>query len=331
MKYYGIDIHKKYSVYTAIDGRGAILEQGKIANDPKAFAQVMNHSTEASKVVIEATSNWYYIYDLLEGMADEVCLAHPLATKAIASAKVKTDKIDATTLAQLLRADLIPKAYVPPQQVRDLRELLRYRASLVRMRTRVKNKVHALLAKNGLNHPFSDLFGKAGRRWLSALKLRPIYRQALEGYLRLLDSLDREIAPVSQEIDSKASYDPRVKLLVSIPGIGHYTALLILSEMGEIERFPSPQHLVSYAGLAPSVHSSGGVTRYGRITKQGSCWLRWILTEAASIAARHPGRLQRFHEKVARRHGKKTANIALAREILSICYHLLKRGERYRE
>ena len=331
MKYYGIDIHKKYSVYAAIDERGVILEQGRIPNEPQAFARVMNHSAEGSKAVIEATCNWYYVHDLLEGMVEEVCVAHPLRTKAIASARVKTDKVDATTLAQLLRADLIPKSYVPSREVRELRELLRYRASLVRMRTRIKNKIQALLTKNGLQHSFSDLFGKAGRKWLTSLELRPVYRNALEGYLRVLDSLDKEILPVTREIDTIAPADPRAKLLVSMPGIGYYTALLILSEIGDIERFPSPEHLVSYAGLNPSVHSSGGITRYGRITKQGSSWLRWILTESASIAARHPGKLQSFHQKVARKHGTKTANIALAREILRICYYLLKKGEGYRE
>lgn len=189
--------------------------------------------------------------------------------------------------------------------MRELRELLRYRVSLVRMRTRVKNKIQALLTKNGLQHPFSDLFGKAGRRWLASLELRPVYRNTLEGYLRILDSMDREILPVTGEINIRAPADPKAKLLVSVPGIGHYTALLILSEIGEVERFPSPGHLVSYAGLNPSVYFSGGVTRYGRITKQGSSWLRWILTESASIAARHPGKLQSFHQKIARRHGAK--------------------------
>ena len=147
MQYYGIDIHKKYSTYTVVDERGQIMNQGRIDNNVEAFRRVMNASCSAggSKAVIEATSNWYYIHDLLEGMVDEVMVAHPMRTKAIAAARIKTDKIDATTLAQLLRADLIPQSYIAPPEIRDLRELLRYRASLVRIRTRVKNKVHAVL------------------------------------------------------------------------------------------------------------------------------------------------------------------------------------------
>jgi len=331
MKYYGMDIHKKYSVFTAVDEKGTILEQGRIPNEKEAIASVMNHSDGEAKVVIEATSNWYYLYDLLEGMGNDVCLANPLQTKAIASARVKTDKVDAETLAHLLRTNLIPTSYIPSARIRELRELLRYRASLVKMKTVVKNKIHALLIKNGLQHPFTDLFGKAGKAWLSELEIRPVYGNSIKGYLKVLKVLEEEILPISQEIGKMAPADPKASLLTSVPGIGNYSALLIWSEIGDIERFPSPKNLVSYAGLNPSVHSSGGVTRYGRITKQGSHWLRWILTESASIASRHPGKLKDFHRKIARRHGIKTANIALARKMLTICFYLLKNGEEYRE
>jgi transposase len=331
MNYYGIDIHKKYSVYTRVDQRGQIVGHGRINNGPEEFREVMNHSKEGSKAVIEATCNWYYIHDLLEGLVEEVVVAHPLRTKAIASARIKTDKIDSATLAQLLRTDLIPQAYIPPREIREMRELLRYRASLVRIRTKVKNKVHAILIKNGIQHPYSDLFGKKGREWLNILELRPVYRQAVDGYLRLLDFLDNEILPVSQQIDRMARSTPDAMILQTVPGIGYYTALLVISEIGDIKRFPSARHLVSYAGLNPAVHSSGGITRYGRITKQGSSWLRWILVEAASIAARHSERFSRLHNRIARKHGAKTANVALARELLTICYYLLKKGEGYRE
>jgi len=331
MKYYGMDIHKKYSVFTAMDEKGNILEQGRIPNEKETLTKVMSHAPGEAKVVIEATSNWYYLYDLLENMGNDVCLANPLQTKAIASARVKTDKVDATTLAHLLRTDLIPTSYVPSQGIRELRELLRYRASLIKMRTVVKNKIHALLIKNGLQHPFSDLFGKAGKAWLAELEIRPVYGNSLKGYLRILNSLEEEVLPISREIKKMAPADPKASLLTTIPGIGDFSALLILSEIGDIQRFPSPKNLVSYAGLNPSVHSSGDVTRYGRISKQGSHWLRWILTESASIASRHPGKLGDFHRKIARRHGIKTANIALARKILTICYYLLKNKEEYRE
>jgi len=331
MNYYGIDIHKKYSVYTVVNEAGTILDQGRIENNWQAFKQMTDTAGGGTKAVIEATTNWYYIHDLLEGMVDKVVVAHPLKTKAIASARIKTDKIDATTLAELLRVNYIPESYIPPREVRDLRELLRYRASLVRIRTKIKNKVHALIIKNGLEHPYSDLFGKKGRAWLASLELRPVYRLAMEGYLKLIDSVEELVWTATKEIDLKAKADSRAKLLESIPGIGHYSAMLILSEIGNIERFPSASKLVSYAGLNPAVHSSGGITRYGRITKQGSHWLRWIMVEVASIAARHSVRFAHFHSRIARRHGYKTANVALAREILTVVYYLLRKGECFQE
>jgi transposase len=332
MQYYGIDIHKKYSTYTMVDEQGNIMNQGKIDNSIEAFKEVFREASGINtKAVIESTCNWYYIHDLLEGMVDEVVIAHPLRTKAIASAKVKTDKIDATTLAQLLRADLIPRAYIAPPEIRDLRELLRYRASMVRIRTKVKNKIHAILIKNGINSPFSDLFGKRGREWLKTIEVRTVYLLAINGYLQLIDFLDGQIKPVTREIDLMAKDNPHAKLLETIPGIGHYSAMLILGEVGDFSRFPSAKHLVSYAGLNPSVHSSGGITRYGRITKQGSSWLRWIMVEVASIASRHSPRLGRLHSRVAYKHGHNTANIAVAREILTICYYLIRKGESYKE
>jgi transposase len=331
MNYYGMDIHKKYSVYTAVDQNGVIVKQGKIPNEPEVFKELMHNSQGKTKAVIEATSNWGYIHDLLEDIIDEVVVAHPLRTKAIASARIKTDKIDSTTLAQLLRVDMIPESYIPPRDIRELRELLRYRAGLVRTHTRIKNKIHAVLIKNGIQNPYSDLFGKKSRRWLDTVELRPIYRQEMNGYLRIIDFLKGEIMPISHEIDDIAKADPRATILESIPGIGHYSAMLIVSEIGDIRRFPSAGHLVSYAGLNPSVYSSGGITRYGRISKQGSAWLRWVLVQCASTASRKSGRFARLHHRIAYRHGAKTANIALAREILRICYYLLKKGESYCE
>ncbi len=332
MDYYGIDIHKKYSAYTRVNEQGHIMAQGKITNNIEEFKRILDYPASSKpKVVIEATANWYYIHDLIEDMVEEVVIAHPLRTKAIASAKIKTDKVDATTLAQLLRADLIPQSYIPPVEIRQLRELLRYRASLVGIRTKVKNKVHAILIKNGFNHPYSDVFGKQGRVWLSQIGLAPVYRLALEGYLNLIDYLNELIKPISRQIDAQAKADKGAQILESVPGLGHYSAMLILSEIGDIKRFLSAAHLVSYAGLNPAVHSSGGVTRYGRISKQGSSWLRWVLVESANVAAHHNEKLRVFHKRIAFKHGVKVANIALARKMLKIIYYLLLREESYKE
>jgi len=280
---------------------------------------------------MEACYGWAFVYDALEGHAEGIVLSHPKKTKAVASARIKTDKIDATVLAQLLRMDFLPTAYIPERKVRDLRDLLRHRAYLVRSRTGLKNRVHALLARYGIRHGFSDLFGKAGRAFLTELELRPTHQLGLEDNLFLIDALNQRIKGVTKRIDALAQQDERATWLMSMPGIGPYSAMLILAEVGDIARFPSPKQLCSYAGLVPSVHESGDRTRYGRITKEGSRWLRWIMVEAAQQASRRPGRLRRFHERVARKHGRKTAHVALARKMLEIVYYLLTRQKCYED
>lgn len=323
MQYVGFDIHKRYTFYTQIDAAGRIQRQGKLSNTQEAMAQFFGDIDEPAEVVVEASINWYHLYDLLESLAVPVTLAHPLRTRAIADAKVKTDKVDSHTLAQLLRADLIPSAYIPPREIRDLRELLRYRAALVRLQTMVKNRVHAILLKHGYQAPVHDIFGIRGREWLGTLPLRPVYQQALQGYLQILDVLRGQIDAASEEVDREAKATPQAQLLCTLPGVGHYTALLLLAEIGDVNRFPSPKHLVSYAGLAPTVHASGGHVRTGHISKQGSSWLRWILMEAALHAIRKPGQFQDLYQRLAKRKGPKIARVAVARVLLAKVYWMM--------
>lgn len=280
---------------------------------------------------MEATCNWAYLYESLEDLADEILLAHPLKVKAIASARIKTDKIDAGILAHLGRVDLVPCAWVPPRPVRDLREVLRHRAFLVALRTRLKNRIHATLTKLGIEHSFSDLFGKRGRQWLKTLQIREPFRQIIDQDMRVIEALDDEILKLSQDIRARAEITQEAKLLMTIYGIGEYSALLILAEIGEISRFPTPKHLVSYAGLCPSTYQSGGIDRHGRITKQGSRWLRWILIEATQKWAKRPGRLGDYYRRIAKKKGIKTARVALAREILTAIFWMLKKGEVFRD
>jgi len=331
MDYYGIDIHRRYSVFTCMDEGGQVVRRGRVANIPEELARAVAPSGGEARVVLEATSNWGYIYDVLEPWVSEVVLAHPLRVKAISSAKVKTDRIDGDTLAHLLRADLIPAAYIPPREVRDQRDWLRSRAAVVWMATQLKNRIHALLAKNGLCSPVTDLFGKQGRAWLEGLELRPVHRGILDRYLRILDTLQADIKATTAEAVRQARRHPGACLLMTVPGIGALTALLFLAEVGDIHRFPNAPCLVSYAGLAPRVRASGERVHLGPISKQGSPWLRWLFTEAAVKAGHLPGRLGEFYHRVQRRHGKQTAAIALARKLLVIAYFVLKSGRPYSE
>ncbi len=329
-QYIGIDLHKATSFITRMDQRGRILEQVQLRNDAPTLQGYLQRLRPDTRIAVEATGHWTYLYELIEDRCPDLVLAHPLKTKAIASARIKTDKIDATTLAHLLRADLLPAAYIPPRAVRDTRELLRTRASHVRLRTQVKNKVHAILSKNGVRTPTKDAFGKKARRFLAQIPLRPCYRLALDGYLRLLEALTAEIATVTATIEAQVAQDPQAQLLCTMPGIGPYSALLILSEIGDVRRFPDARRLCSYAGLVPSVHASGGKTRHGRLTKQGSKWLRWILVEVSMHAINGAPQFRSLYHRVAKKHGANTGRVAVARAMLKTIYAMLRKGEPFR-
>jgi transposase len=202
---------------------------------------------------------------------------------------VKTDAVDARTLAHLLRADLLPEAYVAARELRDLRDLLRHRVALTRIRSALKQRVGAILAKHGIQRPYSNLFGPGGMRFLTELELREGPRQRLDSLLSLIADFDREIDQTSAEIDRRAKADPYVEVLCQIRGVGRYIAMLVIAEIGDISRFPSARQLCAWAGLTPTVRSSDGKARLGHITGQGSPALRWALVEAAQHSARGGG------------------------------------------
>jgi transposase len=327
MMYVGIDLHRRRSHVVALDDVGRERLSRRIGNDPATFLGLLGELEGELEVALEAAYGWEWLADLLEGAGIRLHLAHPLGTKAIAAARVKTDAVDAATLAHLLRADLLPEAYVAPRELRDLRELLRQRVALTQLRTALKNRVHALLARHGVRVHRSDLFGKGGRAFLAGLPLREPQRRRLESLLSLIDAFERELAAAAAEIDELASADPRVDVLTQLPGIGRYTALLVIAEVGDVSRFPGPRQLCSYAGLVPLVRSSDAKTRLGHISRQGSPQLRWALVEAAQHAARANWPLRTSFEQIAHRRGRRVAKIALARKLLTLCYYGLRDGE----
>lgn len=282
----GMDMHKRFSVVTVADDSGNDLIKGKrLNNDEGEIRSFFESFDDEVRVVLEAGGNWYWMCDLLDGMGIDNILCHPLKTKAIASARIKTDKIDSRILSHLGRMDFVPEAYKPDMATRHLRELLRYRASMVRVRTATKNKVHALLARLNVPSPYSDLFGKKGIAYLEALELLPVYREALDGYLRLLAAVGEELSYAEVLVGKAREHSQGAQLLETIPGVGPILSLTILAEVGDAARFHSAKHLASCAGLVPSVSQSGSSTRYGHITRAGSSWLRWALVEAAIHAS----------------------------------------------
>jgi transposase len=326
-RWVGIDLHRKRSHVAVIDEQGELTVSRRIVNDRDTFLELLGDPGDETHVALEATYGWEWLAELLEEAGYDLHLAHPLRTRAIASARVKTDAIDAKTLAHLLRTGFLPEAYIAPRELRDLRELLRHRATLTRMRSAVKNRVHAILAKHGIANEHSDLFGKGGREFLEQLELRDAPRRRLDSLMSLICDFDREIDATTREIEEQAKADDRVDVLTQIRGVGRYTAMLIIAEIGDITRFPTARHVCSWAGLAPSVRSSDGKARLGHITRQGSPALRWALVEAAPKITTGSGPLRDKFERIAKRRGRKIAKVAVAREILTLAYYGLRDGE----
>jgi transposase len=327
-RWVGIDLHRKRSHVAVIDEQGELTLSRRIINDRETFLELLGDPKDGeTHVALEATYGWEWLAELLEEAGYDLHLAHPLRTRAIAAARVKTDAIDAKTLAHLLRTGFLPEAYIAPRELRDLRELLRHRATLTRMRSAVKNRVHAILAKHGIANEHSDLFGKGGREFLHGLQLRDAPRRRLDSLMSLICDFDREIEATTREIEERAKADDRVEVLTQIRGVGRYTAMLIIAEIGDITRFPTARHLCSWAGLAPSVRSSDGKARLGHITRQGSPALRWALVEAAQKITTGSGPLREKFERIAKRRGRKIAKVAVAREILTLSYYGLRDGE----
>lgn len=329
--YIGVDLHQKNTYITRVNERGKVLEQTNLKSDPEILRSFFKKQPAGSQVVVEASGHWYRFYELIEDRFPGLVLAHPLKTKAIASARIKTDKIDSEILAQLLRTDMIPQSYVPSREVRDLREILRYRASLVRLRVRVKNRLSSVLTKSGLETPTQNAFGKKSFQHLMEAEVRPCYRLELDGYIRVIEDLGEEIARSNAVIKEMAEESEEARLLMTMPGLGAFSALLILSEIGDISRFPDAEHLSSYGGLVPCTWSSGGKTKRGPITKQGSKWLRWILIECTLHAIRKTRRYGKLYARVRRKHGHNAGRTAVARAMLKSIFHMLRKKEAFQD
>ncbi len=323
MQYVGLDISKKTCYATVMTKDGKITKQEKFLNSIEELDKFLEMLATNASIVMEA-SQWEYLYDHIENKGFNVKLADPAKTKAIADAKIKTDKLDSEMLANLLRANLIAESYIPPKHIRELRNLVRHRAYLVRQRVGLKNQVHALLTKEGIDTPFTDLFGSNGMQFLKQLELKESHQFALNNYLELINHYNLLIDKTSKRIESIGKDIPDIQLLTTIPGIGSYSAMLLIAEIGDINRFPSAKKLCSYAGLVPSTHQSGGVEYHGHITKRGSTWMRWVLIQATHIAVRQDNYLQRFYYRIAKRKGGKIAIVATARKMLAVVYHMLK-------
>jgi transposase len=325
MQYVGLDVHKNSVYATVLDAKGKVILKQEIPNEKIEVINFFSKIRKA-KVALEACYAWQWLYDYLETKGYEVTLAHPLKTRLIAEARIKNDSIDSETLAYLLRADLIAKSYVPCKEIRKQRRIARHRASLVKIRTIVKNMIHALLARNGIKHEFSDLFGRAGMEFLKNIDLDEESRFELNQYLMLLRVLNCKIEETQEIVEDLAGQNYYAKLLISIPGISYLSALIIASEIADIRRFNSSKALTSYAGLVPSTYSSGNRNYHGSITKQGSYLLRWVLIQASNKAIESNNYLKKFYLKLERKKGRNVAIVAVARKLLRYIWVMLSYG-----
>ncbi|TVL96336.1 MAG: IS110 family transposase [Candidatus Brocadia sp. WS118] len=336
MYYVGLDIHKKYCISAVMDKEGKMLDRRRIESKPQALKHYFNELPEPCHVAMEACYNWGYFLDILEDVTEEISLAHPLKTRLIAETRIKTDAIDAKVLADLLRTNLLPLAYIPGSETRRLKNFLRYRAGLAAMNTQVKNKIHALLdqhefAEKETLAQLTDLFGKQGRHLLTEVCLPGQDTQILKSWMNLWEHIHQEILKADVWIRHHAKEDPLSSLLQTIPGIGAQFALLVRYEIDQIERFRTAKKLVSYAGLAPSTYSSGGKTRHGGITKQGNKWLRWAFVEAAQRAPLTSPYFKQYYERIKDRAGWDRARVATARKIAEAVFGVMKNQQVYQE
>jgi len=331
MYYVGCDQHKHYSQVVAKDAQGMIQNQEKLYHDDReALVDYFQALPPSSAVALEASGFEPWLYDLLEELGLSVKLVHPKKTRAIAEEKIKTDKLSASVLADLLRANLICQAYHAPAEVRQQRYLTRYRLSLVHLRTSLKNKTHGLLDRLGIRPPdFSDLFGQAGRRYLESLRLAENYQRALNGYLELMDQVNELLKPIEKDLKRINPENQDIELLKTLPGIGPILAHTILAEIADIHRFSSSSRLASYAGMIPSMHQSGQRHYMGHITKEGNRYLRWAFVEAAQKAILYDSPLRSFYSKIFHKKGRSVAMVAVGHKLLTYAYCILKEQKPY--
>lgn len=325
-QYIGIDLHRRRSVVVRMDAEGEVLSSERIDNDPEELQRLLAAAGPDPEVVLEATYGWYWAVDACQEVGARVHLAHPLGVNAFRTQRVKQDHSDASHLADLLRMHRLPEAWIAPPEVRELRELIRYRAKLVGLRSGCKSQIHAVLGKFGVKVTMSDLFGVSGLQLLDATALPPVYLQRVESLRGLIEALDAELweleAPTQERLRGHAGY----RAIQSIPGVGPVLAAVLVAEIGDIGRFHDAAALCSWAGLTPRHRESDRTVHRGRITKQGSRLVRWATVEAAQRLGGDP-HLGDVLGRLRERRGRGIARVAVARRILTLVYYGLRDGE----
>jgi transposase len=312
--YIGVDLHQAFFQACAVDDAGARLWEDRFPRTDAGVAALMARCDRRSAVAVEASTPTWHFADAIGDRVGDLRIVDPMKTKLKAGYAAKTDRLDARRLADALRRDSVVGIYYPPLAIRELRELCRYRYALVQVRTALINRLRAVLLRQGVVDR-RRLARTRSDAWLESVALPPRATASVAGLRRLLTAVRTEAAAADREVLAAAAADPIAQRLQAIPGLGPVLSLMVRAEVGVLERFPTPGHLASYAGLVPSVDASARRIRYGRITRRGSPWLRWALVEAAIHGTRRRDRIGRWGRGLAVRKGALKARVALARTL----------------
>jgi transposase len=331
VRYVGLDVHKRLIEVCIVDQGGNVLHREQFALNRRTlevFATKVLRPTD--HVAFEATTNCWAVADALRPRVAKVVVSNPMATKAIAQAKVKTDKVDAFVLAQLLRCDFLPEVWQPDVATRQLRELTGRRATLVGQRTMMRNRIHSVLAMRLIEVSVKKLFEVEGLEWLKTIEIDPEGRLLIDTDLAQLEFLQKQIAVLEAELARRAYASDPVKLLMTLPGFDVATSEGLLAAWGDYTRFSDADHAASYVGLVPCTKQSAEHCYHGPITKRGNSQARWLLIEAAQHLDKHPGPLGHFFRRLMKKKTRNVAVVAAARKLATIAWMMLMRNEPYR-
>jgi transposase len=327
MWHIGIDLHRRTVVMAAVNDSGQVVEPVTI--ECSQTTEILDHLRQFKpfRAVIEATATYRWLYNLISPEGT-VLLAHPTKLRLMIQRRAKTDRLDCQLLANLLRINQIPLSYIPPEEYQNLREITRHRARLARYAAQAKIGLRALLARHNREAPYRSPFGPRGLSWFQQQSFSPVDDMVRDELLSRLHHYNLQIKTIDQRLDSLKDTFPQVESLLDIHGVGLYTALVIIAELGEVNRFRSAKQVGAYAGLTSKVNQSGDHCYYGSITHQGPPWLRWILTEAAIHVVRRDIPLKNFYNRIRKRSGAKKARVAVARKLAEISWKRLLRWQR---
>lgn len=329
--YVPIDLHRHRSVVMQMSAEGEVLGWVRLANDPETLVAEVLKAGEAPDVAIEAAYGWYWAVDALQAAGANVHLVAPSKVRAYGGRRVKNDQKDCQLLGDLMRANMLPEAWISPPNVREERELVRYRAKLVGLRTGLKAQTHSVLAKVGVHVPMTDLFGVGGRQLLHHLcttdaRFATAYGQRIESLIVLINAYDHEIGELTGSIAHMYRDHAGYRAIQAIDGVGPVIAAILCAEIGDVTRFASAGHLASWCGLTPRHRESDTTIRRGPITKQGSRLIRWAAIEAAQKLRKDSVLYQRRERIAERRNSRSIAKVAAARKIITLAYYGLRDG-----